>query len=147
MIDLDAVQRAASLGCTYEELAVIIGIGKTQFYEHLDRDPSLKEAINEGRAVGRTTLRRQQWQRAEAGSDTMLIWLGKQLLGQKDKIDADVTIGTSDNLNHLFAARTIEALANGGNTNEPPTIDGSAETVADETKPQPPPDIFEPAAE
>lgn len=26
-----------------------------------------------------------QWQRAKAGSDTMQIWLGKQLLGQRDK--------------------------------------------------------------
>jgi hypothetical protein len=29
-------------------------------------------------------LRRLQWKGAEAGNPTMLIWLGKQMLGQRD---------------------------------------------------------------
>ena len=39
--------------------------------------------------TGRATLRRLQWQRANGGADTMLIWLGKQMLGQKDKVETE----------------------------------------------------------
>jgi hypothetical protein len=36
-------------------------------------------------AVGRMSLRRKQWKAAEDGNTTMLVWLGKQYLGQSDK--------------------------------------------------------------
>ena len=33
------------------------------------------------------SLRRMQFEKAQTGNTTMLIWLGKQMLGQKDKIE------------------------------------------------------------
>lgn len=46
-------------------------------------------------AVGKISLRRWQWQAAKKGNTSMLIWLGKQVLGQKDnvEIEADVQTG------------------------------------------------------
>ncbi len=38
-------------------------------------------------SVGRISLRRKQVEVAHTGNVTMLIWLGKQLLGQKDKME------------------------------------------------------------
>jgi hypothetical protein len=35
----------------------------------------------------KVSLRRKQMQKANQGDNTMLIWLGKQLLGQKDQTD------------------------------------------------------------
>lgn len=43
-------------------------------------------------ANGRISLRRTQFRIAEAGNATMAIWLGKQILGQRDS--QDVTLGT-----------------------------------------------------
>lgn len=40
-------------------------------------------------ATAKPKLRKLQWQAAEAGNVTMQIWLGKQMLGQKDKIEQD----------------------------------------------------------
>jgi len=34
---------------------------------------------------GKISLRRMQWKAADRGNITMLVWLGKQYLGQKDK--------------------------------------------------------------
>jgi hypothetical protein len=34
---------------------------------------------------GKASLRRAQWKAAQDGNPTMLVWLGKQMLGQKDK--------------------------------------------------------------
>lgn len=47
-------------------------------------------------ASGRISLRRWQFARAEAGSDRMLIWLGKQHLGQTEKVEATNTHEVED---------------------------------------------------
>ena len=84
-IDTTVMRRAASIGCTGEEIAALLGVARATFYNRLKDDPSLQVAIDEARESGKATLRRLQWQRATAGSDTMCIWLGKQLLGQRDR--------------------------------------------------------------
>ena len=40
---------------------------------------------------GKASLRRAQWKAAQDGNPTMLVWLGKQMLGQRDKQDLDHT--------------------------------------------------------
>jgi hypothetical protein len=37
------------------------------------------------------SLRRMQWQAAENGNPTMLVWLGKQYLNQKDKAEQTIS--------------------------------------------------------
>ena len=86
-INIEAVERGAQLGCNPDELAVLAGISRSAFYERMDADPDLVAAIERGRAQGRESLRRLQWQAANAGNPAMLIWLGKQLLGQRDKTE------------------------------------------------------------
>lgn len=85
VIDIEVMKRAASIGCNNEEIAALLGIGRATFYLHLERDPALQETLNEAAASGKATLRRLQWQRAASGDSTMLIWLGKNMLGQRDK--------------------------------------------------------------
>ena len=84
-IDLDVVKNAAKIGCTINEIAAVLGISRSTMFKHMAENPDIALAMDEGRDTGCGTLRRFQWQRAEAGSDTMCIWLGKQMLGQKDK--------------------------------------------------------------
>lgn len=84
-IDLDVVRRSAGIGCSVNEIAAVLGIGRSTMLKYMALDADIQAAIDEGRDNGCATLRRFQWHKAEAGSDTMLIWLGKQMLGQKDK--------------------------------------------------------------
>ena len=85
VIDLAVVERGASIGCTREELAALCGVPRSTFFKHLAEDPDLQEAIDRGAELGRATLRRAQWKGAVVdGNPTMMIWLGKQLLGQRD---------------------------------------------------------------
>jgi hypothetical protein len=49
------------------------------------KDEAFAAAVEQARGQGRATLRRRQWHRANNGSDTMLIWLGKNMLGQSDR--------------------------------------------------------------
>jgi hypothetical protein len=93
-IDIVAAERGASIGCTMEEIATLVGVGRRTLIDRVKVDPELREAIDRGREQGRTTLRRLQWKAAEDGNPTMLIWLGKQLLGQRDKQEINGAINS-----------------------------------------------------
>jgi hypothetical protein len=92
-IDMGLVERSARIGCTNEEIVALLGCNRNTFYRHLKEDPTLKETIDRGREGGKAALRRFQWQNAENGNPTMQIWLGKQMLDQKDKLENS---GTTD---------------------------------------------------
>jgi hypothetical protein len=84
VIDLMTVERAASIGCPVEDIAALLGIGRRTLYDHIERDPEIAAAIDRGRGVGRATVRRMQWDKAQTGDTAMLIWLGKVMCGQRD---------------------------------------------------------------
>lgn len=80
-IDEETVFKLASIQCSYEEMADV-----------LNCDPStltrrFAQVIKEGRSQGKTSLKRKQFEVAMTGNTSMLIWLGKQILGQTDKSD------------------------------------------------------------
>jgi len=72
-----------------------------------------------GMDKGCLSLRHKQFNLAKGGDKTMLIWLGKQLLGQVDRreIKSDVTT-------HRSTTELIEAARNGGFGPEEGTGDG-----------------------
>ena len=57
---------------------------------------------------GKASLRRKQYEVAMGGNCTMLVWLGKQYLGQTDKIDASVKDDHRNEMNEF-----MEAIKNG----------------------------------
>ncbi len=78
-IDHDLIFKLASIHCTYEEIANVIGTSIPTL------EKRFKNIIEKGRAEGKKSLRRAQFEAAIDKKDVrMLIWLGKQLLGQED---------------------------------------------------------------
>jgi hypothetical protein len=140
VIDLDVARRAASLGCTSDEIATLLGVCRRTFFNHLKEDEGLQEAIDEGRDQGRITLRRLQWEQAKAGNPTMLIWLGKQLLGQRDKHEMEQSGGQTIQFQHLVAAQAF-----GAELHTAPSIEGNV--VAEPTDAPEPVDLTTPALE
>lgn len=74
-----AVEQAARVNCTYEEIADISGIPIGTLHRHFGT------TIERIRNDSKESLRRAQFKAAIEGNPTMLIWLGKQWLKQKDK--------------------------------------------------------------
>lgn len=74
----------AAVGCTVEEIALVIGCNKRTI------ERRFVAVLEKGRARLRAGLRHKQVQLAMQGDKTMLVWLGKQLLGQKDRTEAEV---------------------------------------------------------
>jgi hypothetical protein len=86
-IDETLVEKLAAIHCSIEEIASICECSR----DTIERRFAAK--IEKARATGKSSLRRLQWESAQKGNVTMQIWLGKQLLGQKDKADVDHSVG------------------------------------------------------
>ena len=80
-IDTKQVQKLASLGCTNKEISEFFGCSADLL------EQSYSEFLTKGRAEQRIRLRQLQWQSAEKGNVVMQIFLGKNMLGQQDKIE------------------------------------------------------------
>ena len=80
-IDTKHVQKLASLGCTNTEIADFYGCDESLLRK------SYSEFLTKGRSEQRIRLRQLQWKSAERGNVTMQIFLGKNMLGQQDKIE------------------------------------------------------------
>jgi IS30 family transposase len=78
------VEQLASFGCTNVEIAQFFGVNESTIRR------GFAENLTKGRASGKIKLRQLQMKAAEAGNVSMLIWLGKQVLGQQDKQEIEL---------------------------------------------------------
>ena len=97
-INYDFVTELANIQCTQEEIAGVLKIS----VRTLQRDEEFCRIYKNGMLNGKMSLRRKQWEAVNEGNVTMLVWLGKQYLGQKDKIETD----------DLSNRELLEALSN-----------------------------------
>jgi hypothetical protein len=89
-IDLGDLEKLCVLHCTDEEIAAWFGVS-TRTVEMRRKQPEFGETMSRGRAKGRISVRRAQMKLMEAGNATMSVWLGKQLLGQRDVTPLEVS--------------------------------------------------------
>ena len=80
-LDYGLIEELALIHCTQKETASVLGVSTRTLQRNSEFCRIYKKCMNEGRK----SLRRLQWDVAEAGNVTMLIWLGKQYLSQTDK--------------------------------------------------------------
>lgn len=75
--------------CTQEEICGILGVTDKTLNNALRRrdEPGFSELYKRYSDEGKASLRREQWKAAKNGNTTMLVWLGKQMLGQTDKAE------------------------------------------------------------
>lgn len=85
-INPEEVLKLARLHCTMEEMAGFFGCSVDTL------ENRFSDVINKGRKEGKMKLRDMQLQAAMKGNVVMLIWLGKQMLGQSDKIESKTEV-------------------------------------------------------
>lgn len=81
--------------CTAVEICNVMGFSEDTLSRRIAENEALgadnfAELYKKNSDAGKASLRRLQWKSAESGSQTMQIWLGKQMLGQKDRHDLEV---------------------------------------------------------
>lgn len=98
-IDFNIFENLCKIFCTEEEIASIFEVHITtlnaRLKEHYVDEETGKplgfsEVYKRYAAYGLASVRRDQFRSSRKGNAFMQIWLGKQYLGQRDKIDAKV---------------------------------------------------------
>jgi len=86
--DKEQFERMAAISCTKLEIASIFNMSEDtlegKVAEAYDGE-TFSAVYKKHQGTGKQSLRRMQLQAAEKGNVAMLIWLGKQWLGQSDK--------------------------------------------------------------
>lgn len=87
VIDWNVVDKLCGIQATAEEIAQFLGIDADTLATACKREQNMtfSDYFSQKRGSGKVSLRRAQWQAAQDGNPALLIWLGKQYLGQKDK--------------------------------------------------------------
>ncbi len=116
-IDLDAIKGLAAIGATREEIGSVIGCSLSWIDKQMTGNPAFATAMELGTAELKTSLRRVQVQMALSGNVPLLIWLGKQCLGQSDKheqnnkTEINVTVQrATEELRNIPRGQLLEAL-------------------------------------
>jgi len=89
-IDLVELEKLCALQCTDEEIAHFFGVS-TRTIENRRKQRRFLDVMKREHAKGRISVRRAQMKLLEAGNSTMGVWLGKQLLGQREVITNELT--------------------------------------------------------
>ena len=89
-VDAKKVKALAAIGCTQDEIATIVGCSVRTLQRNF------VAAIKSGSDMVRVSIRRHQLKLALSangtpGKSTMLIWLGKQYLSQRNNQDVEHT--------------------------------------------------------
>lgn len=92
-IDWKKVDQLLYSGCMTTEIAAFFGLSTDTFYIRCKKDLGVdfSSYSQEKKAVGESLLRKKQFDIAMEGDRTMLIWLGKQRLGQKENRDENTS--------------------------------------------------------
>lgn len=91
-IDRDQFEKLCLLQCTQSEIADFFNISVDTVNAWCNRTYgcNFSEIYNKRTNIGKISLRRTQWKQAQ-NSTRMAIWLGKQYLGQSDKMETTIT--------------------------------------------------------
>lgn len=121
---LATLRKLGEWQATREEAAAWLDVSRSTLWGFLNENPAALEEFEAGQDRAKATLRRLQWKAANSGNVTMLIWLGKQLLKQRDDAHAAAN-ETKESIEALRVeilgklARVSEAEPAGGVASEP----------------------------
>ena len=87
----EMVENLATILCTDEEIASILGV-TVEILQNKDNYDTFMELKKKGRDKGKSSIRRKQYEVAMKGNVTMLIWLGRNYLDQKENVVDDENV-------------------------------------------------------
>lgn len=82
--DLDDLEKLAGLQCTQSEIAAFFNCSEDTITRRMHEDADFADAFKRGRERGKQSLRKWQFEAAKKGNVAMMIFLGKNYLGQTD---------------------------------------------------------------
>jgi hypothetical protein len=83
------IEGLARIQCTQVEICDIFDVTEKTLNLALKKHSGVtfSQLIKKNMSHGKASLRRNQWKAADKGVPSILIWLGKQHLGQKEQVE------------------------------------------------------------
>lgn len=97
---LEQIRALGKIQATVEESASVLRVSLRTLQNFFTEHPDAKEAHEEGKSEGRASLRRAQFTAAVNGNATLMIWLGKQMLGQREPV-REIEVGKPGDFSQL----------------------------------------------
>lgn len=91
IIDWKKVDKLLQAQCLGSGIATLLGLHPETLYSRCltDHGISFTDYASEKKGAGKELLRMKQYEKAMGGDKTMLVWLGKQYLDQREKTDTN----------------------------------------------------------
>ena len=91
-IDKAEFEKLCAIQCTLDEICGWFDVSKKTLEAWCKRTygDTFSTIFNQKRGIGKISLRRAQYQSAMGGNSALLIWLGRNWLGQTDKVEIDL---------------------------------------------------------
>jgi len=102
-IDWPKVANMGKIHCTQSEIAAVLDVSEDTLCRACKAEHGITFAdyLKQKQEGGRASLRRRQYKLALAGDKTMLVWLGKNWLGQTDKQEIEANVNTESKVIYL----------------------------------------------
>lgn len=90
-IDLVAVEKMASQGLNQEQIASVVGLKSSQWYERCKQNPDISEAYKRGKSKGVLAISNALFEQARSGNTTAQIFFLKAQGGWRENIRLEHT--------------------------------------------------------
>lgn len=129
-IDKDQFEKLCGLQCTLEEFCCYFSCNTDTLEKWCKKiyKMNFSEIFRIKRGNGKISLRRKQFELAMSGNPTMLIWLGRNMLGQTDKIDVALEDKSNGKLADLIDGLKENDIYTETAVSDAPVADKQAET-------------------
>lgn len=104
-LNVDTFKELCRIQCTLEEIASVMNVSDRTIERWCQREfkESFVDTYKKFSEDGKMSLRRLQFRAAENGSVPMMIWLGKQWLGQTEKQEVAVAKKDDETIKEMEA--------------------------------------------
>lgn len=104
-LDEDQIIKLAAINCSLAEMAAVLNCDVKTLTSRFS------QVIEKGRETGKMSLKRKQYELAMSGNVTMLIWLGKIMMGQTDTSRIEL-VNIPDEVFQREAERRLKLVGN-----------------------------------
>lgn len=83
-IEEDQLRKLMQLNCTLDEVAAFFQCSRDTIERRMKQNKKIADAVEQGRNLGKLSVRRKQFELMNKDNAQMAIWLGKVLLNQRE---------------------------------------------------------------
>lgn len=90
-VDLETIEKLASLGVTVIQIASFFNMTEKSFYRKAEKDPEILLALNRGRSKGIVSVSAKLYEKIQEGDTKAIMFYLRARGGWNDRLNVDIT--------------------------------------------------------